>query len=180
MLKTGHINLKDGLIVIFKGHNFLFPIRSFLKLCEILIGKVGEKETDDIFKEVGTFQLLQAAQRYTVLFDLEKMEKRKFIKFGTKIFEMLGMGKYEFLNWDENNKIITVISRNVPTAIEFKMIYGKTLKPIDSFVCGVIEATFYLYFNTPMKCVETKCIACGDPYCQFEVFPVEEKRETKT
>jgi predicted hydrocarbon binding protein len=31
-----------------------------------------------------------------------------------------------------------------------------------------------------VKVKETKCIACGDPYCQFEVFPAEEKKETKT
>jgi predicted hydrocarbon binding protein len=58
--------------------------------------------------------------------------------------------------------------------------FGKSSEPIDSYLCGMAEESYRALLGKPVEVKETKCIACGDPYCQFEVFPAEEKKETKT
>jgi predicted hydrocarbon binding protein len=44
--------------------------------------------------------------------------------------------------------------------------YGKVY---SQFYRGAIAGIFTQYFKEEMKAEETKCIAKGDPYCQFEV-----------
>jgi predicted hydrocarbon binding protein len=44
--------------------------------------------------------------------------------------------------------------------------YGK---PYSQFYRGAIAGMFTQYFKEKMKAEEVKCIAKGDPYCQFEV-----------
>jgi len=64
-------------------------------------------------------------------------------------------------------------SENQPIATEYKSMFGKSKN-------RSINGSCISLLNTPLKCVETKCIAFGDTYCQFEVLPAEEKKETKT
>jgi hypothetical protein len=47
-------------------------------LGKLLSEKYGVEESARILKEVGKFQIKQAIVRYKELFDIEKMEKRKF------------------------------------------------------------------------------------------------------
>ncbi|MEM3696007.1 MAG: V4R domain-containing protein [Candidatus Bathyarchaeia archaeon] len=44
--------------------------------------------------------------------------------------------------------------------------YGKAY---SQFYRGAIAGIFTQYFKTEMKAEETKCVAKGDPYCQFEI-----------
>jgi len=70
-------------------------------------------------------------------------------------------------------------SDNAPIPTEYKEMYGLSEKPIKLLFMWNVRGSRTRFFGIPMKCVETKCIAYGDPYCQFEVFPVEEKKETR-
>jgi predicted hydrocarbon binding protein len=171
--KMGKIRLEDGQIIIFNATNIIFPTRSLLFLMQLLEKKYGSKESEEILKEVGKFQIRQAMIRYKKLFEIEKWEKRKFLEFETKISELLGLGKWEI-------KEFLARSKTNPIAIEYKLMFGESKKPIDFFICGILEEAYKSYLGKPVEVKETKCIACGDPYCQFEVFPAEEKKETKT
>ena len=42
-------------------------------------------------------------------------------------------------------------------------------KPFSQFYRGAIAGIFTAYFGEKMEAKETKCIAKGDPYCEFEV-----------
>ncbi|MGC9095533.1 MAG: V4R domain-containing protein, partial [Candidatus Bathyarchaeia archaeon] len=42
-------------------------------------------------------------------------------------------------------------------------------KAYSQFYRGAIAGIFTQYFKTEMKAGEAKCIAKGDPYCQFEI-----------
>lgn len=96
--------------------------------------KYGNK-AESILKEVGKFQVKQALLRYKKLFEIEKLEKEKFIEFGWKIGELLGLGKFEVRN-------TLIICRNNPIALEYTLMLGKSDKPIDSYLCGIWEETY--------------------------------------
>jgi predicted hydrocarbon binding protein len=173
LLKLGKAKFENGQVIIFNASNIVLPTRSFLFLGKLLSEKYGVEESARILKEVGKFQIKQALVRYKELFDIEKMEKRKFFEFGTKIGELLGLGEFEV-----KEKIVRC--RNNPIAMEYKLMFGQANEPVDFYLCSIWEEAFKAYLGKPVEVKETKCIACGDPYCKFEVFPAEEKKETKT
>jgi len=173
LLKIGKAKFENGQFIIFNATNIIFPTRSFLYLMRLLSERYGVEESNKILKEVGRFQIKQALVRYKDLFGIEKMSKEKFSEFGGKIYELLGLGQLE-----SKDKII--LCKNNPIAIEYKLMFGKATRPIDYYSCGILEEAYTSLLGKPVEVKETKCIACGDPYCQFEVFPAEEKKETKT
>jgi predicted hydrocarbon binding protein len=167
LLETGNIRIEDGRIMIFNAHNILFPVRSFLKIRELLLKRLG-KDGDAILKEVGKYQISQALSRYSKLFKVEQLTKEKVMDLGLKIIsDLLGMGVYNVAY--DGNKGMIITTRNNPIALEYKIIYGTSKEPIDYYICGIWEQVYYSFFNKKMKCIETKCLACGDKICQFEI-----------
>ena len=136
----------------------------------ILKKEYGDEEAQRILWEVGRFQIKQSLVRYKKLFKIEKMEKRKFFEFGSKIGEILGLGKFELRD-------DLAVCKNNPIAMEYTLMFGKSNKPIDSYICGILEEAYKAYLGKEVRVKETKCIACGDPYCQFEVFPLEKEEK---
>jgi predicted hydrocarbon binding protein len=178
-LKLGKIRIEKGLIIFLDAHNILLPVRTLLKLQQLLKEKIGEEKAVEFLKELGSFQIKQALIRYAKLLGIRTIEKYKFEQLGKHILMILGYGNYEIKVRYEDKRMI-LQSNNAPIAHEFNLMFGKSEKPIDFYLCGMFQEVGSCIFGAPMECVETKCIACGDPYCQFEVFPAEEKKETKT
>jgi predicted hydrocarbon binding protein len=179
VVKLGKIRIEKGLIIFLNAHNILLPVRVLLKLQQMLEERIGEEKATEFLKELGSFQIKQALVRYTELLGIKMMEKYKFEEFGKDVLMILGYGNYEIKVQHENKRMI-LQSDNTPIAREFNLMFGKSKRPIDFYLCGMFEEVGKCIFGVSMKCIETKCIACGDPYCQFEVFPAEEKKETKT
>ena len=50
---------------------------------------------------------------------------------------------------------------------------GKKSKPYSQFIRGHIAGLFSELFGKRIDAVETECIACGDPHCQFLIGPKE-------
>ena len=48
--------------------------------------------------------------------------------------------------------------------------FGKSYKPIDFYLCGILEEAYTAYLGKEVKIKETKCIACGDPYRELKIF----------
>ena len=170
-LKIGKIRIENGNIIIFNATNILFPTRSWLKFCKLLEEELGKEKAEEFQRKVGEFQIAQALHRYKKLFNIEKIEKEKFFEMGAYIAEVLGLGIWKI----SKNK--TIIENN-PISSEYKLMFGKSSKPIDHYLAGMIKNVYQSYSGKPVVVKETKCIACGDPYCQFEVFPTPKKPKT--
>ncbi len=173
-LKLGKIRIKDGTIEFLRAYNILFPVSCLLQLGRMLEGEIGKKKAKEFLREIGRFQIKQAIVRYDKILELKEIDKQKWKDFGDTILKILGFGKFSIvINYEE--KRMTLKSENQPIAIQYRLMFGKADKPIDDYLCGILEEVGTCTFGLPMKCIETKCIACGDPYCQFEVFPVKKK-----
>lgn len=172
LLKTGQVVAEDGTFMFLNEYFLLIPVRTFLRLREKLVEKLGEK-ADDILKEVGRYQVAQAIKRYSKTMGFEKLDKIKITEFGMNVMNLMGHGVFEIVSFDYKKKKLVVRSKNVPSAIEYKLLYGKSKRPIDSYICGIWEEAYTRLFNTDMSCTEMKCMACGDPFCQFEIKPAK-------
>jgi len=175
LLKTGQVIAEDGTFMFLNEYFLLLPVRTFLNLREKLIEKLGKK-AEDVLKEVGSYQVAQALKRYSKTIGFEKLDQVKINEFGINVMNLMGHGIFEIVSFDEKEKKVIARSKNVPSAIEYSIVYGKSKTPIDSYICGIWEEAYSRLFNTKMSCVETKCMACGDPFCQFEIKPAKKIR----
>lgn len=91
--------------------------------------------------------------------------------------DMLGVGKVEFsrINLDKPDIVVKVWS---VLAKETYNVYGAQKTPIDDWIKGSLKSIFITLkkIKNPddFICIETKCIAMGDPYCEFVVRPKSE------
>ncbi len=96
-------------------------------------------------------------------------DKRKIIDWQKKIVTFAGWGKIEIAEIDFDKKEHIAHFKNSP----FPEIYGKSKYPVDILVAGFIGGAFKADLKKDMKCLETKCTALGDPYCEFLVSSPE-------
>ena len=175
LLQSGQVRIEDGTIMFLNEFFLLTPVKTFLKMRETLLKKMGS-DGEDFLKDMGKYQVSHAVQRYSKTIGFEKLDKMKITEFGVNVMDLMGQGEYKILSFDGENGEIVVTSKNVPTAKEYLLLYGKSKKPIDSFVCGIWEEAFSRVLDKNLKCIETKCIACGDKICQFEIFPAKKSK----
>lgn len=86
-------------------------------------------------------------------------------------FSSRGMGTLEVVEINRKKSHVTVRIRNSPIAED----YGSSDKPICYDNTGNIAGGAQLIFGKEMTCIETKCQAMGDPFCEFESFEDIEK-----
>ena len=92
-----------------------------------------------------------------------------------KIFSSWGYGKLEFLELDGNKPYAKLKVTNSANAIG----YEKSTKPVCHFIRGILAGAGTIIMETEMHCLETKCVAKGDEYCEFEVITKEELEKRK-
>jgi predicted hydrocarbon binding protein len=170
LLKIGRIKLEGGNIIIFNATDILLPTRVLIYLAKLLAKKYGSEESANILKELGRFQIKQAAVRYKKLLGIEKVEKRQLMEFGQRLMELLGLGILKF------STPYKIIIRNNPIAVEHSLMFGKSKEPVDFYLTGIVEEMCKAFWGKEFKVRESKCIACGDPSCEFEILPIGPKK----
>ena len=173
LVQSGQIVFEEGTIRFLEGQLIFFPVKSFLKIREKLIEKLGKGDAEEFLKDVGKYQVKKALARYSKTIEIEKLNKIKIFEFGIKMLSLLALGDFEVNNYDEESHTLIMSSKNVPTALEYKLIYGKSEEPVDSYICGILEEALLRFFEVPVKCVEKSCVACGDDNCTFEISPIK-------
>ena len=169
LIETGQFRIdEDGHAYLLNEFFFLLPPSILLKLQEILERELGYKKMKKIIMELGIFQTQMAIKRYIKIYNIVKINKGKIINFGLNILKILGFGKIEIKKISYDKKIIELIIKSSTLPLEYKKMYKKkSKKPIDFFVCGLIKGSFSSIFEEEIEVKETKCIAMGDPYCEF-------------
>jgi len=86
------------------------------------------------------------------------------------LLNSLGYGKLKLLSLKTNPAEATI---RVYDSFECELGAGSR-KPFSAFLRGIIAGISTVFLNEKMSAKETKCIAKGDPYCEFIIKP--EKR----
>jgi len=94
----------------------------------------------------------------------------KGIEFMETYFTASGWGKLQRTNLDFEKQHALVSVDNSPVALNCT----KAKLPVDSFLRGFLAGIFSIYFKKNVECVEVKCKALGENYCDFIIKPLEE------
>jgi len=162
-LETGQLDFSTGHIKFFNVDMIMVPTSTmahFYKSC-------GEN-AKDIFYKVGFEQVKAAFAAYEKQFKVSQMSFETFQSLFPESLQLGGWGKIFFKNIDFDNikKNLIVVEKN-PFAQHYFKMFGKQQTGIDDYLRGVFAAGFFLISAIKVKCVETKCIAKGDEFCEF-------------
>ncbi len=104
--------------------------------------------------------VFQKGHRRLVGWDAEKL-----VKVSEALFQHLGFGimKTIKLDMDRREAIIRIYG-----CFECEL-YKRSKKPSSHLVRGMIAGWFSQFFKSEVSVIESKCIAKGDPYCEFLV-----------
>jgi predicted hydrocarbon binding protein len=86
-----------------------------------------------------------------------------------EIFNVYGLGSLEIVNLDNSKKQALLRLNGSTIAQEYKKKYSKSKCTVDVVASGILAGIFSYVFKKQVDCVEKKCIAAGDGYCEFYV-----------
>lgn len=172
-METGQFYIdREGHTVLLGEYVILFPVGVVLQLQQSIEKILGEEKAKEVITALGEFQVEAAARRYIKRFNFQKLDKRKIMDLTTRIINILGWGNVLVNKMSLKDKTAHIILKESTLSLKYKHVYQKeSNKPIDYWVAGILKKHFSLIFGTEVEIKETKCLACGDPYCEFIVKP---------
>ena len=151
----------------------IFPHKFVVSLFKELIEALGLEKAGSIFhrlqKEI-TINYVENLKKFGVTSASTYAETVNALKRISTTFTTLGYGNVEF-NIENKAKAI-FRTNNSFVAEEFKG-YGHK---VCYFFSGTFEGAFKAMFGEEYDCTETKCMAKGDEYCEFEIVKRKKKR----
>ncbi len=99
--------------------------------------------------------------------ELADKSSENLLKMAKTLFQQVGYGiiVIESVNTERAEAIIRIYDN-----FECELFRGSD-KPESHLVRGMIAGWFSQFFNKNVIAIETKCIAKGDPYCEFQIKP---------
>lgn len=96
-------------------------------------------------------------------FASEKITK-EFLEEDLRSFQAAGWGIVELVEADLDEKLIRVRIYDLYESVAFA---GRSDRPRCHFVRGYLEGLFSEFLGVELESKEVKCVAMGDPYCEF-------------
>ena len=157
---------KEGRITGFNKRYFMFSLDSFGFFIRNLKKRIGKEETQNFLFKAGIPAGTDAAtkrQRETGTTTFEAMKKHAEMALTN------GWGVAE-LNIEKEKKQINLIMRNYwESESHLEIFKEKSKEPVCSFFKGYVKGAADIDLGVDSKITEIKCIAKGDPYCEFKV-----------
>ncbi len=133
---------------------------SFQRMLSAMGNMLGSGESVIAFQEGRAFGSIFAGRLRALI----KGDIRRCIGELAKLYGATGVGVCEFveMNLDEMHFVV-----RISESIECQ---GKqTDKPNSQWIRGHLTGGATVALDTPMECSETKCVAMGDPHCEFDL-----------
>lgn len=132
-----------------------------------MVKRFGEEATGEILYSGGYQGGSRSGIRYREEFNLSV---REAIEFMCKMGGQIGWGNFRLQELDRDSLRVVVEVSHSPFA------EGYPASPNDGvchFTRGVLGGLTEGLFEMPVRAVESKCVALGDPLCRFEIVGVE-------
>jgi len=159
---------ENGEIFSYGISSFLYPReeiatieREFRRIVGPVIGTIEYNMTKKATIE-GVKDIIKSSIFNRVLIMLMN---RKFHEKLLEIASVRGYGIIKIVEYDEKEGIILRV-KNSYCAMGYKNLDYCVCNPMAGIIAGAAEVAL----NRNMKCVERKCVAKGDKYCEFELF----------
>ncbi|MEI6835051.1 MAG: XylR N-terminal domain-containing protein [bacterium] len=162
-----------GKIELLKNRMLMFNHASVRSLRTTTIEQVGEKTAQVIFAKFGYESAIHDYHSLDRLFVNIQGEDK--LAIGPIMHGWCGLVKVipEFLELDRKNKKFAFRGRwiNSYEALAHLDSFGPSSTPVCFSLTGYGSAWCSQFFGMDLLEIETKCVACGDPYCEWEIRP---------
>lgn len=167
--EKGEVFLDDNSVLILSRGNLAHLQKDF----ERVIGPVATSIVYNSGREYA--QNVQSNIKRSIIKLIAKISKEMIARKMLDVFSSWGYGKAEFLELDAKRPYAKLKVTNSANALG----YENSKKPVCHFIRGIFAGAGTIIMEKEMHCLETKCVAKGDPYCEFEVLTKEETEKRK-
>lgn len=157
------LEFREGSIILMQVPVDILPVSI---LCELQKGYIEDVGFAKAYEH--TYSRAKAgsiAYNKKFIQQLGFSDKRKTLDWQSKIIGFAGWGKIELIKVSPEEGAVIVRFHDPPFAKE----YGKSTFPVDFLAAGFNAGGVAANFGIDLDAVETKCVAKGDPFCEFEI-----------
>ena len=165
--EDGEAHLDHNSVLILSRGNLPYLQREF----ESIIGPTAHSIIYSSGKDFAG--AVESNLREKIIHLWSKVSSRKVAERMLKQFRQWGYGKAEIIEFDESEPRIKLKVENSANADG----YSESDEPVCHFTRGILAGAVSVLFDQDMDCVENKCIAQGDEYCEFEIMSAENYSE---
>lgn len=170
LLDTGEFRVSDtGNIQIMNEYIFLIPSPAMAHLYGRMEERAGREEAAEMLRDMGRFQVQQAAERYVDQYNFDEMSHEKIQDFTSKVIKLNGFGDVRFTEFDPDTERATVELKTSVFASRYRDVNGESETPVDHWLAGILEKHFSVIFDMDAEVEEEECVAMGDDRCLFTV-----------
>ena len=149
----------------------------------IIAGRPGDLVPSDVMV-FYTHELLNSAKGKKILYDSGYVQgkkaldiikgkmgaiKTKLVKLGIETLSITGWGEFKAKVIDLKKGYGVFHLYNPSVAEMYRNKYGVSKTPMDYYLAGLFGGAGSVLMGEKKKCIETKCVAKGDPYCEFVI-----------
>ncbi|SHI17772.1 XylR N-terminal domain-containing protein [Desulfosporosinus lacus] len=162
---------EEGLISFCGERMLMFPADALRQLKVELIKTLGFDLARGILTRLGYHCGYNDAQSIKPLFNLDL--EAEWMLAGPKIHTLEGLINVdnEILDYNREAGLFYMRGRwkNSYEAQEYLMSFDSSNETVCWTLAGYASGYCSRFFGSEVVCVETKCVAKGDPYCQYEI-----------
>ncbi len=158
LLMHGEIKIERGTFILFNQKVALVPQTFFIELTKNAIG--NPERTIELYETAKKIMWEVFAPKFK---DRYKLPANNVVDWMKNIGELGGWGQFEIVDYDEKRKraIVRIKDASIGSALK------PSSEPVDHVIRGFMAGVASFLFNSDVDYVETKCVAKGDPFCEF-------------
>ena len=167
-IETGQIDFSEGHLKLFDQSMVMFPTTTYVNFHKKCVG-LGEKGRKLIY-DVGWEQIKAVFSVFERDYKITEMDQERFISLFAPTIKTCGWGdvKIEQMKLEKGGNTIYIITNN-PFAQIYKKIHGQQKQGVDDYLLGLLAGGTFAVSGKKVQGKEIKCMAKGDPYCEFRV-----------
>lgn len=171
----GHATWKDGEFFIWNIPGMNLPMYTYIEIIELLRKECPK--IDQILYAVGERQAVIAVDYMKNRFGIKRAVDQ--INSVLQQTVLLGFGELTCVKCNLEEGAALYKNEKSPFAKYLRQMCGLTATPVDAYLSGVLAGTLQSVTGKALVCIETKCIAKGDPCCYFEIKLPKDLKENE-
>ena len=174
MATGGRVHVKRAPVRGFMMDEFAFPLYVFPGVRSIiLLGHDFQEMVRGLYEKIGEtaavllYHLAYSGGRFLAEYLSEKLglRERELLVEALKVYQAAGWGRVELVEYDLYGMRIIL---RLYDSVECEAFKGSD-KPVSQLIRGHLSGLLSGLLKADVRVMESKCIAKGDPYCEFYV-----------
>ena len=161
LLMARQLHFLEGDVGIFDVNFTLIPTNHYVYLRKILEKKYS-KVGIALLYEAGKKTSVEVSTQFYKRFKAQKIES---ITLWQNIIELTGFAKVSSIKNKDSSISVELTSSFAKKFVENEG--KKSGMNVDEFMAGYLAGIFSNVYGKEFECKEIKCIAAGNPYCEF-------------